>query len=355
MSTLESTPQVLDVAGYAAAVRRSLVDLSREQVDDLTDGLEADLADALADIEHARHGGDLLAQFGPPDAYAAELRAAAGLEVGAAARPSGAGSSLVILARHLTRVARRGARWLRGRAWWPTVVAGATTVRPLWWVVRGWVAYQVAASWWGPSGWSSAWIPSSTGGRLVLGVAILASLVLGTSTAWRSGGRRALVVTLDVLAALALLVTVPVVDANVAQVQADATANVNQRPQPPVVSTRPQNGVVVDGMAVSNLFVYDQEGNPLRDVQIYDDRGRPVRTTFDDGTQEYSFPNGSEPWVFQGRTSVDGRSMWNVYPLLGAPSSTWDWTDGVPTLPEGAQVAQPPAPFAKAPAVQPTP
>ena len=48
MSVLDTT-DALDVAGYAAAVRRSLADLGAEQVDDLTDDLEADLAEALAD------------------------------------------------------------------------------------------------------------------------------------------------------------------------------------------------------------------------------------------------------------------------------------------------------------------
>ena len=47
MSVLDTT-DVLDVAGYAAAVRRSLADLGPELVDDLTDDLDADLAEALA-------------------------------------------------------------------------------------------------------------------------------------------------------------------------------------------------------------------------------------------------------------------------------------------------------------------
>ena len=78
MSVLDTT-DVLDVAGYAAAVRRSLADLGPELVDDLTDDLEADLAEALDDERHVAHGRGVLEQFGPPEDYAAELRAAAGL------------------------------------------------------------------------------------------------------------------------------------------------------------------------------------------------------------------------------------------------------------------------------------
>ena len=93
------------VSAYAAAVRSHLADLSPEQVDDLTDGLEADLAEALEDREGPVVTGeipigraavdagipsppdgaagsaviDLTRRFGPAAAYAAELRAAAGL------------------------------------------------------------------------------------------------------------------------------------------------------------------------------------------------------------------------------------------------------------------------------------
>ena len=89
----------------------------------------------------------------------------------------------------------------------------------------------------------------------------------------------------------------------------------------------PMDGVVVDGMQVSNLFVYDAEGNPLSDVQVYDDRGRPVRTTYDDGEEQYWFPEGTEPWSFVSRVDADGRSRWNVYPLQGAPTSAFVYDD----------------------------
>ena len=89
MTALDTT-DVLDVAGYAAAVRRSLADLGPEQVDDLTDDLEADLAEALDDERHVAHGRGVLEQFGPPEDYAAELRAAAGLAPATARTPGAA-------------------------------------------------------------------------------------------------------------------------------------------------------------------------------------------------------------------------------------------------------------------------
>ena len=80
-------------------------------------------------------------------------------------------------------------------------------------------------------------------------------------------------------------------------------------------------------MQVSNLFVYDADGNPLTDVQVYDDRGRPVRTTFDNGFDQYWFPEATEPWSFVSRVDSDGRARWNVYPLQGAPTSEFTYDD----------------------------
>ncbi len=64
-----------EVAAFVAAVRRALDDLTPDEIDDLTGGLEADLDDALTD------GGATsgIERFGSPADYAAELRSAAGL------------------------------------------------------------------------------------------------------------------------------------------------------------------------------------------------------------------------------------------------------------------------------------
>jgi uncharacterized membrane protein len=69
------------ITEFAAAVRSALSDLGPDEADDLTDGLEADLTDRLAD-------GDAT-ELGDPAAYAEELRAAAGLPHRPAASPAG--------------------------------------------------------------------------------------------------------------------------------------------------------------------------------------------------------------------------------------------------------------------------
>src|SRR3954464_4940069 len=59
------------VAEFAAAVRAALTDLAPDEIDELTDGLEADLTDRLSDTDAT--------ELGDPRAYAEELRAAAGV------------------------------------------------------------------------------------------------------------------------------------------------------------------------------------------------------------------------------------------------------------------------------------
>ena len=86
MSTLPATLITTRdlVAEYARTVRAALDDLPADTLDDLTDGLEADLLDALADteagpVDAAQSLEDVTTQFGPARVYADELRAAAGL------------------------------------------------------------------------------------------------------------------------------------------------------------------------------------------------------------------------------------------------------------------------------------
>ena len=54
-----------DVGGYVAAVRAQLDDLGRDEIEELTDGLEADLTDALGNQELLP-----VAMFGAPDRVA---------------------------------------------------------------------------------------------------------------------------------------------------------------------------------------------------------------------------------------------------------------------------------------------
>ena len=104
-----------DVARYAAAIRAALGDLDAAERADLLEDLEAHLAEVAVES-----GTSLADRLGPPDAYAAELRAAYG------ARP------------RLRRFRRLSRRWRLG---YMSVFVGLVVLA---WI---WVA--------GPAGWLS--------------------------------------------------------------------------------------------------------------------------------------------------------------------------------------------------------
>ncbi|MCL2463557.1 MAG: hypothetical protein FWF28_00600 [Micrococcales bacterium] len=175
------TMEPADVAGYAAAVRRALTGLDREQADDLTDGLEANLAEALADEANPGRGTDPVSRFGTPEEYAAELGAAAGLDVPAAAeRPWRFRDDLGHPIRALRRFGRTLLARLRTRPWWPPLERFFVALRPVWWVLRGWVLYQNPVRWWR----SGPLLPNSFPRWVLLLVLLVASVQWGRG-AWR--------------------------------------------------------------------------------------------------------------------------------------------------------------------------
>jgi hypothetical protein len=334
------------VGEYAASVRRHLADLPADQVDDLTDGLEADLADALADA--AADDGDhpdLVRRFGAPADYALELRSAAGLPEPGPVAPAARPSDLRRLVTAVRGRARLAGAALDRQPWWPAVRDFLVVLRPVWWVLRAWSIYQVLMI---VSAGRSSWVPYDLGTVLLFTALAVVSVQWGRGY-WLPRRLGRLPVAAGVVAVL--LLPVAVSEARYGDTSGARDAGVAYA-YPEV----PSDGVWVDGMQVSNLFVYDSEGNPLDDVQVYDDRGRAVQTVQDDGWGSYELPGVTGTWSFVPATDEDDRRRWNVYPLLGAPDDEFDWGDPDARWPEealGTDPRVPPRPFAKAPAVVP--
>ncbi|MDQ0424449.1 HAAS signaling domain-containing protein [Cellulomonas iranensis] len=337
-----------DVRTYAAQVRAALADLGADQVDDLTDGLEANLADALAD-ERRPHRASLVDEFGSPHAYAAELRAAAGLEHAGTGRRT-AGDVLRAPGRRLRAAADALLARLRIHAWWAPVEQFAVSLRPAWWLVRAWAVYQLVVR---VLDTRPTWLPQHGAAWLLLLLAVVTSVQAGRGLWFTSRPAVAAVRAATVVAAVALLPLVLWHNGQDAWARSAVAALAYQHGSTSYRVEVPQDGVVVDGMPVSNLFVYDAEGNPLSDVQIYDDRGRQVRTTFDEGTEPWFRPDDDRPWYFAPAVAQDGRQRWNVYPLRGWPEQEYVSPDsGVYGPPEGVAPTTPPFPFAKAPTLE---
>lgn len=300
-----NTPIVRDgVAEYVAAVRAHLSDLSRDEVDELTGDLEADLDDALDD---GQAGVPPSEQFGPPSTYADELRAAAGLPPRAEEGKRGAAG----LGEGLRERVRARADAVRAQPWWPAVHDFALTIRPAWWVIRALCAAALV----------SALLSVDGFGILVFGaIFIVVSVELGRrGFARRSGFRRVLVALGN---GLAVLVVLMLLGSNPFDLEGGSSYSGS--------SYTPQNGLWVDGTEVRNVFPYDDQGRPLSGIQLFDENGRPVQVGESARTPvEYYLPGANpdgnpDANVDENHTervgqvpAVDGtsRQLWNVFPL----------------------------------------
>jgi hypothetical protein len=150
------------VDDFARAVRAALADLPADELDDLTDGLEADLAERESDEKSP--------DFGDPVAYADELRSAAGLPY---RRPPSSFVQLGAILQHWREAAANTIRSNRGVA---AVIAFLASLRPVWWVYRAWAAFL-----WFQFGLGSGIhaLPVTVGGALVLVPALILSVQLG--------------------------------------------------------------------------------------------------------------------------------------------------------------------------------
>jgi hypothetical protein len=119
-----TTTALHPVDDFARAVRAALADLPADEVEDLTDGLEADLAERASDEESP--------EFGDPVAYANELRSAAGLPPCDGRRSSSVGSVLGSTWTDLLG----GLRELQKHPLIARLVAFIVALRPLWWAFR---------------------------------------------------------------------------------------------------------------------------------------------------------------------------------------------------------------------------
>ncbi|UFU05159.1 hypothetical protein [Ruania halotolerans] len=268
------------VGAYARAVREHLNDLQPEILDELTGGLEADLTDSLADRlppeELARlTPADMARRFGDPGAYAAEMRDAAGI---APPEPSRSGR------RTLAQAMAEGVRSLGER--WSGFVSrhGALRViapmsrdlRPVWWVLRGWLVYMIASLLFG-QGWDAT--PDGAFWFVLIGLIVLSVQwgrgVIGQGRHSRRWGYA--------ISFLVLLFFVPIVVAVSAEAsyRDDAARaagysdgyhdGLNSRD-----TTAPASGVYADGTRVDNLFAYDADGQPLENVRLVDSEGNPI-------------------------------------------------------------------------------
>ncbi|WP_136586390.1 hypothetical protein [Microbacterium hydrothermale] len=307
-----------DIRAFAAAVRSHLDDLPADEVDDLLDGLEADLSD------QASEAGD---DFELPDAttYAAELRAAAGLpERGSVATPKKR-FAIVDDVRHGWREIHDRVRANAAGAWLLDLLV---SLRPAWWVLRGVVFYL----------WIFLSVMSrpSTGGILdafltlrynpVSWAILLTSLLV--SIQWGRGRWAPFrwIRVVRTVSTVIAVIAVPMLAGSISTAMTQLFTGWVDAPQ--VGYETP--GLAIDGQRIRNIYAYDAAGDPITGVQLFDQDGNPLRTVQSDAASEsYDpyFAGGGGP-VPVPETYPGAAPQWNVFPLREVPAGEWTW-DGV--------------------------
>ncbi|MGV8885582.1 MAG: hypothetical protein ACOH1T_08360 [Microbacteriaceae bacterium] len=293
MTTTSSTIDPA-IAAFSAAVRGELNDLPADEIDDLTDGLEADLSDQAAD--------DDAPALGDPADYADELRSAAGLD----ARESAQRPPLIDLAgmRQTLASARDAAsRYIHDRPALAALVAFVVSLRPLWWVIRGLalllmttvVAYQLSYG---------------------VGLLISAIACVLVSIQWGRGkwAPWAWVRAVRVLASVVTILLIPQLVTTAWYLAFPGYGNVEEY--------YPPQGLMNNDSQVTNIFAYDADGNPIVDVQLFDQDGNPLSTFSAEAFGEEYFTTSDAQgydnlWLIR-RVTASSVGGWNVYPLQTA-------------------------------------
>lgn len=260
-----------EVAGYLAAIQAALADLPAQDFDDLIEDLQAHLYEVLAESG----GASLEASLGSPTAYAAELRASAGLDPAPTSRRP-------LLRRVERRVTTSPVWHAFGRTleqpWAREVRTFLPTLRPGWWVLRGWLALFALIVWLHGSElspYSSDLLVPTYHGNWLIGfvavlIAVVASVVLGLRTAALPLWTRRVIA-----AASALVVAFSI------SMYGDAQSVSSTFFQPhyyaPAPSPKPYIGITLDGHHPLNIYPYDAQGHLLTNVRLFDERGKPLQ------------------------------------------------------------------------------
>jgi len=314
------------VQQYVAQVRAALDDLTPDEVEELTGGLEADLTDALGPHADPTDPVDLLGTvdpadvFGEPGAYAAELRSAAGLPP-RTSTPAGDGSLRRAAVQGRARIERDLDR-LRGLSWWPAVSGFVLSLRPVWWVLRGWVAFQLVEMVF--TGAYSGVLPDHLGLLAILLIAVVGSVELGRRTAAGRLGRtwRRAVLLGNVLAVL----TLPFAVDHASQLPFTETVGY-------IEAVPPEDGLWHEGREVRNVLPYDAQGRPLQGVRLFDENGKPldVGTSARQPIHVETRDGGVQEVTQLPAVDADGTAWWNVYPLRQQARPAPEYAEGEPS------------------------
>jgi len=299
-ATVRCLPGLADtVAAYVREVRAELADLPMDDIDDLTGGMEADLTELATES-----GGDLIGRLGLPGLYAAELRSAAGLPE----RAAGSGRRRRPLGDAVTRARASFGMLKEQHPWLGSAAAFLVTLRPAWWLLRGYLAAW--ALWSVLSGYNRGVRPYSFVHVLMALAAIVLSVQVGRGWLRDHAFLRPLLGIANALLVVAAFV-------------ASVSTHVNYYDTSTGYSPPP--GLSLNGGQVGNIYPYDSGGQRITGVRLFDQDGQPLNADTD--------PNGNPAGVDVNGNPVgvvrdsSGAFLENVYPRAVAGSDPWLVTD----------------------------
>ena len=321
MTTPETNKAIQD---FATKVRAALADLTQEEIQDLTDGLEADLAERAADQGTA---------FGSAAGYANELRAAAGLSAGSSVGMSGGSSA----GDSIDGAQVSKLRWVpitdQIAAWWQGKLNGNPLLaktwswlgnfRGFWWVLRGYAVFLLFSNFY----WRTGLLPASKTQFVAMVGCLVASYILSRKFWGRNwflklvafGGH-----ALTVFATFAVFMG------------AYGWQDFQYEARYPGVNFVP--GLSMNGQSVTNIFAYDKDGQRIPIVQLFDQSGQPLAVVQSGLTQNGLPITWGQNKAGDSLTLTPGAynglaPVWNAWPLL----QTSKWPDSfkgkLPTTP----------------------
>ncbi|MEV0430212.1 hypothetical protein [Micromonospora sp. NPDC050495] len=329
-----------EIADYVDRVRGALADLPPAVRDELTEDLPEHLAEVAAETD-----GTLVDRLGTPEAYAAELRAAAGAEAGT--RPA-------FLSRRFDAARARAGTQLRALdtqlgplLGQPSVSDFLRPLRPAWWLLRGWLAALVISE---ILGGSSGLLPRLDGsvfaGLFLLAGTVLASVWLGRHSAGLRGWRRQVLQIGTAALLLFSFATLVTVDQHA---RSDPFGGYQE------VSTDRRYDMIQD------VFVYDEQGRLVTDARLFDQNGVPIRLgwpTCPDGTgvvppPRYVYPYCPEQAPFAPPVPSPATPA-PPAPGTANPTGSAPAPSGSAPAPSGSTPASPTGTAGPAPSAEPT-
>ena len=294
---------------YLTAVEHELADLPAED----RSALVEDLASHLESLSAEDDDRPIAVRLGPPSAYAADLRAAAGLPArGGAVQAPGPGLRDRLDALLASPVGRRAVPAAR------EVWRLAGELRPAWWVLRGYLLVLVPCLM-TTDGYRDFPVPAPLGsnefGFVLVILAIAGSVALGRRALPRPAS-----VLVAAFGAVLLLAAGAVAQGELQQQELDYS-NASSYAAASVFTIQEERAagrypLVSRYGPVTDVLPYAADGTPLEGVLLYDQDGRPLKVGF----QEW-WADGCARVLEQPR-AADGVPVPHSYPQVYEPSGS---------------------------------